>query len=154
MTRGAFVSRAEAERTTLHELLDRYYQDISPTKKGATSEVIRIHAMPRDAILQRFVAAIRGTDIACYGDKRPKVVASATIRRELGIPSHAFEIARKEWAILVQNPVRNIAMLPDSKPRERQLIATLSDGREESRLIDACRRAHGKYLLSLVRLNS
>ncbi len=153
MTRGTFVSRAEAERTTLYELLDRYCQDISPTKKGASSEVIRIRAMMRDPISQRFVATIRGTDIACYRDKRLKDVASATIRRELGILSHVFEVARKEWGIFVPNPVRDIAMPPNGKPRERRLIATLPDGTsEESRLIDACRRAHGKFLLPLVRL--
>ena len=153
MTRGVFVSRAEAERTTLHELLDRYCQDISPTKKGATPEVIRIRAMMRDPISQRFVATVRGIDIASYRDKRLKGVASATIRRELGILSHVFEVASKEWGIFLQNPVRDIAMPPNGKPRERRLITNLPDGTsEETKLLETCRRAHGKFLLLLVQL--
>ena len=153
MTRGVFVSRAEAERTTLCDLLDRYCQDISPTKKGAAPEIIRIRAMMRDPISQRFVATVRGSDIASYRDKRLKGVASATIRRELGILSHVFEVARKEWGIFIQNPVRDIALPPNGKPRERRLVKNLPDGtNEETKLLEACRRAHGKFLFPLVRL--
>ena len=46
MDRGR-VSRAEAESTTLKEPLDRYREEITPLKKGATSEAIRLRALAR-----------------------------------------------------------------------------------------------------------
>lgn len=36
--RGIFVSRAEAERTAFHQLIDRYISEIAPKHKGAYSE--------------------------------------------------------------------------------------------------------------------
>ncbi len=35
MDKGAFVSRGEAESTTLKELLERYLEGVTPLKKGA-----------------------------------------------------------------------------------------------------------------------
>ena len=34
MVRGVFVSRAEAERTTLNECIERYEEEVTPTKRG------------------------------------------------------------------------------------------------------------------------
>ena len=39
MARGVFVSRKEAESTTLTEALDRYEQEISPRKKSHAIEM-------------------------------------------------------------------------------------------------------------------
>ncbi|AWP23170.1 hypothetical protein C4901_07380 [Acidiferrobacter sp. SPIII_3] len=38
IARGVFVSRAEAENTTLGQLLDRYQREITPQKRGARME--------------------------------------------------------------------------------------------------------------------
>jgi len=37
MDKGVFISRAEAESTTLKELLERYLVEVTPLKKGAAS---------------------------------------------------------------------------------------------------------------------
>jgi hypothetical protein len=47
MDKGVFVSRAEAESTTLKELLERYLDEITPLKKGAASESNRLRALMR-----------------------------------------------------------------------------------------------------------
>ncbi len=153
MARGEFVSRAEAESTTLGELLERYVAEVSPAKKGADSEIARVKALSRNALAARFLSTIRSVDIAQYRDERLKVVASATVRRDLGVLSHAFEIARKEWGIYVLNPVRDIKMPANGKARERRLRTDLAIGLdEEALLLDACAKARNPYLLPLVRL--
>jgi hypothetical protein len=38
MDQGLFVSRVEAETTTLNELLQRYLEEITPQKKGSEPE--------------------------------------------------------------------------------------------------------------------
>jgi len=153
MDQGVFVSRAEAESTTLRELLERYKEEITPLKKGAAPESARIRAFLKHPLAHRIVASIRGVDIARYRDARLKKVSPATVKRELVIISHLFEVARKEWGIHVTNPVRDIKLPPHSKARERRLqTGHDSEKSEESRLLEACKGAKNPFLLPIVHL--
>ena len=60
MDRGAFVSCAEAESTTLKELLERYLTEITPLKKGAEPETNRLRLMMRHPLAGRFVGRDQG----------------------------------------------------------------------------------------------
>ena len=42
---GVLVDRRAAERTTLAEILKRYRRDVTPTKRGARDENLRLKAM-------------------------------------------------------------------------------------------------------------
>jgi hypothetical protein len=97
MDRGAFVSRKEAENTTLEETLTRYQKEISENKKGAYQESRRIETFKNHKIGKRFLSTIQGKTIAEFRDERLSKVSEATVRRELVILSNLFEIARKEW---------------------------------------------------------
>ena len=153
MDRGLFVSRAEAESTTLKELLERYREEVTPLKKGAAPEAARIRALLRHPLAQRFVASIRGVDIARYRNERLNKVSPGTVKRDLVILSHLFEVARKEWGIHVHNPVRDIKLPPHSKARERRLQpGEKGEESEESRLLQACRQARNPHLLPIVQL--
>ena len=121
MDKGAFVSRAEAESTTLKELLERYLEEVTPLKKGAKPETNRLRLMMRHPLACRFVAGIRGVDIARWRDQRLRKVTPATVKRDLVLLGHVFEVARKEWGIYVHNPVRDIKLPPGGRPRDRRL---------------------------------
>ncbi len=153
MDQGLFVSRAEAESTTLKELLERYLAEVTPLKKGAAPESARIQAFMKQPLALRFVAGIRGVDIARYRDERLRKVCPGTAKRDLTILSHLFEVARKEWGIHVHNPVRDIKLPPHSRARERRLQPG-EDGEEseETRLLKACREARNPHLLPIVQL--
>lgn len=60
MVRGVFVSRKEAERTTLSEALDRFAQEVSSEKKGAYQEFRRIENFKRHNLAKRFLPRFRG----------------------------------------------------------------------------------------------
>ena len=81
--KGVFVSRAEAETTTLKELLDRYLAEVTPSKKGAAPETNRLRAFMRHPLAGCFVAGIRGVDMARFRDERLREVTSATVKRDL-----------------------------------------------------------------------
>ena len=147
MDKGVFVSRAEAESTTLKELLERYLAEITPLKKGAAPEANRLRALMRLPLAQRFIAGIRGVDIARFRDERLQKVSSATVKRDLVLLGHVFEVARKEWGIHAQNPVRDIKLPADGRPRDRRLQAG-----EETLLVAACLEARNPYLLPIVQL--
>lgn len=147
MDKGVFVSRAEAESTTLKELLERYLVEVTPLKKGAAAETNRLRVFMKLPLARRFVAGIRGVDIARARDERLQKVSSATVKRDLVLLGHVFEVARKEWGINVHNPVRDIKLPADGRPRNRRLQAG-----EEPRLLAACLEARNSYLLPIVQL--
>ena len=147
MDKGVFVSRAEAESTTLRELLERYLAEITPLKKGAGPETNRLRALMRLPLARRYVASIRGMDIARFRDERLRKVTPSTAKRDLVLLGHVFEVARKEWGIYVHNPVRDIKLPSENRPRDRRL----QDG-EEARLLDASEQARNPWLLPIVQL--
>ena len=153
MDRGSFTSHNEAESTTLAELLERYLAEVTPLKRGAGPESARIRALLRQTLAQRIVAGVRGVDIARYRDERLKVVSPGTVKRELVVMAHLFEVARREWGIPIANPVRDIKTPADNKARDRRLQLGLGDQEnEETRLLRACRAARNTNLLPIVRL--
>lgn len=153
MDQRRFVSRVEAETTTLKELLERYLEQVTPLKKGAAAEATRLRAMLRHPLARRFVGTLRGVDLARYRDERLRQVLPATVKRDLVVISHLFEVARKEWGIPVHNPVRDIKLPPSSRPRERRLLpGGLGQESEETRLLTACRKARNRFLLPIVQL--
>lgn len=142
MDRGVFVSRAEAESTTLYEALDRYEREVSKLKKGHDQERYRIAAWKEHPLAKRSLASLRSSDFAEYRDNRLAAGASAaTIRNDLAVISHIFTTCAKEWGIPVVNSVANIRMPRANNSRDRRLV-----GDEETRIqaaFDAAEKAGG-----------
>lgn len=122
MYRGAFISRAEAESTTLREVLERYEREITPSKKGAAKEKSVIKKLLAEPLAARFMASIRGTDLAALRDQRLKIYSPKTVVNELALLSNVFNIARKEWGMeSLSNPVEMVSKPRIKNARERRL---------------------------------
>lgn len=123
MDRGCFYNMAEAERTTLHEALDRYYREISTKKGHPAQDLQRVRHWQRQPLAKRHLANLRGADFAQYRDARRQAGrAENTIRLELQIVAHLFEICRKEWGMEgLQNPLNNIRKPGGGVERDRRL---------------------------------
>lgn len=122
MDRGIFVSRAEAEQTTLREALERYQREITPRKKGADQENYRIKALLENDLAHRTLAGVRSADVAAYRDaETARGLAPSTVTKSLALISHLFETARKDWGIEVDNPVKKITKPKIENSRERRL---------------------------------
>ena len=123
MVRGVFVSRVEAETTSLSDALDRYEREIIPAKKGAIQERSRVRILKLSPFTKRSLASLQGKDIAAYRDARLKEVAPNTVRLELALLSHLFTIAVKEWGMTgLINPVSQARMPKKSPGRDRRLL--------------------------------
>ncbi|MDW7646457.1 MAG: site-specific integrase [Desulfuromonadales bacterium] len=123
MDRGIFVSQAEAERTTLADALDRYRREITPGKKGEKQENSRINILSKTSLAPRFLATIKGSDIAKYRDERLLERSPITVNNELILLSHLFTVARKEWGMEgLRNPVSDIRKPKQPAGRERRLL--------------------------------
>jgi len=123
MVRGVYFSQKEAESTTLSGALDRYEREISSIKKGYQQEKKRIRSWKAHPLAKRFLATIQGKDIAEYRDARIRSGSSAnTVRLDLAVISHLFEIARKEWGMEgLKNPVKSIRLPSPPSGRDRRL---------------------------------
>ncbi|HEU4458812.1 MAG TPA: site-specific integrase [Methylibium sp.] len=120
MQRGAFVSRAESEQTTLYECLGRYLAEITPHKKGRVQETSRIRNLQKHPLAKKFMAGIRGADLAVFRDDQLQRVGPASVQRDLAILSHVFNVARREWGMEnLSNPLQVVRKpkLPNGRSR-------------------------------------
>ena len=122
MDRGLFVSRKEAENTTLSEALDRYEREISSKKRSSDQDRIYVRYWKKTGLAARNLASIQGKDLAIWRDERLLAVKPATVDRELRIISHLFTIAVKEWGMAgLVNPVFQIRKPKLPPGRDRRL---------------------------------
>lgn len=138
----------DLRKLTLDDLLSRYEREVTPTKRGERFERSRIGTMRKHEIAKVRLCDLSGADIAKYRNERLTVVKGATVRRELVILRHLFEVARSEWGIpLTTNPTGSIKIPKDSRPGDRRL----EDG-EAERLLNAIGERTACYLRPLILL--
>jgi len=126
---GHIVDRKEAARHTVGDLLKKYSEEVSSTKRGGAIEQVRLTALQRDPIAKLNALAVSGKDMHAWLDRRKaakvtnsdRPVSAATINRELNLLHHVFEKARKAWGINIDNPVSLVERPPLSKHRERRI---------------------------------
>src|ERR1700674_2628691 len=119
---GSVADTRAAEKTTLGELLTRYANQVTPTKRGAVSEKARINSIVRCPIAHRTLSKLTSADIATYRDERLKCVPPPTVVRELSTVSHTIDIATREWGLwLPRNPVKLVRRPPIPRGRTRRL---------------------------------
>ncbi len=135
MDTGYFSDRREAEKTTLAQALQKYLDQVTCTKKGATAERNRIKQLQRHPIALRSLASLRAKDFTQYRDERLEEVSANTVRLELALLSHLYTIAIKEWSMPLVHELRNVRKPQAGPARERRL-----ESGEETRLRTALRR--------------
>lgn len=111
--------RGETPNLTVSELLDRYAKEVSPGKKGARWEGIRLDLIKRDRLAQVRLRQLDAPHVADWQKRRLEDVASGSVRRERNLLNNVFEIARKEWKWLTKNPFEGVRRPRDGKPRNR-----------------------------------
>lgn len=123
MSRGVWVSRTEAESTTLRELIDRYEKEIVPGKKGQAQERSILSIWRESELAVRTVAGVRSADVAALRDRWLQTYEPATVLRRLSVLSHIFNVARKEWRLeSVANPVELIRKPVVKNARSRRVV--------------------------------
>ena len=141
MDRGVFVSRAEAENTSLKEALERYSREVSSRKKTANREIYTIRWWQTSALGPRSLASIRGKDImAVLAAKEAEGAAPHTIHLYLALLSHLFTVARRAWGMEgLSNPTEFVRKPKLPQGRDRRLIDD-----EQIRLLNAAQTYGGE----------
>ena len=123
MGNGTFVSRTEAESTTLREALNRYQGEVVAAKRTKGEDAICRWwaALP---IARRPMASIRGKDIAeAVKLKEAEGVGPRTVFAYLATLSHLFTLARREWGMeSLGNPAEFVRKPRQPNARDRRLV--------------------------------
>jgi integrase len=157
---AGFVDRREAEKHTLGDVLRRYRSDITPTKKSAPIESVKIDVILKDEVLPKLkMTALTSGKVAAWRDRRLAKVSGATVNREIDVLSAVLNHARREWGIHVENPIPLVKRPERARARDRRL-----SGEEERYLLAALtggerlengtfsKGARNQWLLPLVKL--
>ncbi|WP_242002945.1 integrase [Vulcaniibacterium tengchongense] len=133
MARGVWLSRSEAESTTLHELLEWYEKEIVPSKKGQAQERSVLAVWRATDLAKRFVATIRSSDIASIRDEWMRSFQAATVLRRLSVLSHVFNVARREWGMeSISNPVELVRKPAANNARSRRVAQPEASNRPQA----------------------
>lgn len=127
--------------TTLGNLLQRYSEEVTPTKKGAAPELRRLKRLINDPVSATPLDAVTSHLLATFRDRR-SLDGVRACQYDLVLIRHCWNIASKEWGIpLPSNPVSDIRVPNGIRHRERRL----KDG-EFKKLQTAALRCRNIYL--------
>ncbi|MHB8258317.1 MAG: site-specific integrase [Acidiferrobacterales bacterium] len=145
-TPSAEQARRLAGALSLRVLLDRYEQEVTPRKRSAERErymMRNLRAEPE--LVDKPIGEVTASDISSWRIRRLENVAEGTALREWSLLQHLFEVARRDWGIDVQNPLKLARRPKPALARERRLKE-----KEEAQLLAACRKAYVSWLEPLV----
>jgi integrase len=142
------ISTRELKGLTVADLLRRYRDTVTPTKRGADPERYRLATLLAHEIGKVSLSKLSPALVAQYRDDRLAVVQPGSVRRELAILQHCFALARREWGLpLSCNPVLEIKLPDTAKARSRRLLPD-----DLTKLLDALNANTAWYLRPLITL--
>jgi hypothetical protein len=98
MDRGTHQNHAQADNLLFRDVMQRYLEEVRPTKRSAQRETEGIQFMQRTKMATYSMAKLTPSALAEYRDHRLKTVSAGTIIREICILSSIVNHARREGA--------------------------------------------------------
>lgn len=130
---------------TLVELLQRYAREVTPAKRGATTELRRLQRLIRDPVSGLRASQLTSQAIAAFRDRRV-LDGRRTCHYDLILIRHCIKISMNEWGLMMSsNPVDRVKMPPSSPARKRRL----EDG-EFDRLEEAAKQTKNPHIWPII----
>ncbi|RQW22318.1 site-specific integrase [Rhodobacteraceae bacterium CH30] len=121
MDLGQFHDLRPLDQLTLGDLLQRYWQEVTPGKRGAVQEGHRINQLLRHPLSLRPMSTLRACDFATYRNERLERVGPNTVRLELALLSHLYTISIREWSLPMESELHKVSRPKATPGRERRL---------------------------------
>lgn len=107
---------------TVRELVQRYIEDVVPSKRGSRSETMRLQKLVREDDLARVrLPDLDQSHIAAWRDRRLRSVSAGSVLREWNSLSAAFSTATREWRWLPANPMLGVKRPQEPAARTRRI---------------------------------
>lgn len=104
---------------TLGDVFARYAREVSPTKRGAQWEQVRLTSFGRLAIADLPIASLTPDILGRWRDSRLAAVSAGTVLREITLMTSVLEHARREWRLITVNPMRDVRKPKAPRARDR-----------------------------------
>jgi integrase len=117
---------------TLGEAFERYRLEVTPSKKGARWEDVRLKKLQRADIALLPISEVTTDAIQQWIETQKATLAPASIHRELNLISAVFGTARREWKWIDRSPVTDVRKPRKPPPRDR-----LISDHEKTRILQA-----------------
>lgn len=145
---GLIPDRSILKTTTFADLLTRYRDTISISKRGHLNmERWVLERLLRHSMSRLKLSELRREHLQEWCDERLKDVSPSTVRRQLAILSHVFEVAQTIWHIPIDNLTRTSVIPASSVRRHRRLTAA-----EEAQILNAVEASRNPHLLPILLL--
>ena len=114
-------AKLPGQKFSLLDALRKYGEEVSPHKAGNVKERIRLDAFERILPCNTMIADITPGTLAQWRDARLRIVKPGSVIRDLSLLSHVFEIARREWGWIHENPLSDVRRPPTPDHRKRTI---------------------------------
>lgn len=108
-----------AADTPFSEALERYAREVSPAKRGHRWEALRLARFQKDEFASKRMCDLTAQDFAGWRDRRLRDVSAGSVRREMVLLSAVLSVARKEWGMISESPMRDVRKPAQSPARDR-----------------------------------
>lgn len=129
--------RGQVVKKPLRHALERYSQEVSPSKKNARWEATRIayftsegYALP---FVDKAVDAVTADDVGKWRDLMLKAKKGSTINRDMNLLSAVFTTCVKEWGYASRNPFQDVRR--PANPAARDRLITGPEARKVLRML-------------------
>jgi integrase len=149
---GRYFKTAEVKRHTLADLVDRYINEVLPTRPKNASNTkqhlnwwkTKLGSYALSEVTPALIVKYRN-DLLATTTRRGTKMANGTVVRYMASLSHAFSIAVKDWQWIDDSPLRKVTKPKEPRGRER----FLSDD-ERKALLQACQASTSRFLYTVV----
>ena len=128
--------------TSLAQLLTRYLESVTPSKKNCRVEAQRIKKWSKDPVGSKRVEAVTASELAAWRNHRlSEGLSGSTVRNYLATLSAVYRHAASEWGYQhLENPVARLKRPSPGKARSRRVsddeIARVKSATESAYLAD------------------
>lgn len=115
--------RGQVVKRPFRHALERYSEEVSPSKKNAKWEATRIAYFTSEEFALPFVDkatdAVTAEDIGKWRDRMLKAKKGSTVNRDMNLLSSVFTTCVKEWGYASSNPFKDVRRPADPPARDR-----------------------------------
>jgi integrase len=131
---------------TLSDLVKRYLETVTPTKKSSQAETYVLRAFQKHRVCKVTLRDLNTSHFSNYRDDRLSQISITGLARELNTVRHIFNVARLEWNVPLRcNPLDGLRLDYKDNRRERRL----KDG-EHEKLLQAARTRQNPFIEKIV----
>lgn len=106
--------------TLFSDVIKRYLNEITPTKRGEKHEFNRLTRFLRHSITDKYISDVTRQDLELWIKERLETVKGESVRRELSTIGHIFKVAVERWGYIQNSPMVGLQQPQASKPRTQR----------------------------------